>query len=47
MSDSTKKKLIILAIVAYWLFPDFFPGPVDDVIIAVIGLLYNKNKITK
>lgn len=45
MSDRAKKKLIILFIIAYWLFPDFFPGPIDDIIITVLGLMYNKNSI--
>ena len=46
MTDRTKKKLIILGIVIYWLFPDLFPGPVDDLIITAIGLMYNKNSLT-
>ena len=47
MTDRTKKKLIILGIVIYWLFPDIFPGPIDDLIIAAIGLMYNKNLLTE
>lgn len=47
MSDNTKKKLIILGIVIYWLFPDIFPGPIDDLIITEIGLMYNKNSLTE
>jgi uncharacterized membrane protein YkvA (DUF1232 family) len=46
MTDRTKKKLIILGIVIYWLFPDIFPGPIDDLIITAIGLMYNKNSLT-
>ena len=46
MSDRTKKKLVILGIIAYWLFPDLFPGPIDDLIITAIGLMYNKNSLT-
>lgn len=46
MSDGTKKKLIILGIVIYWLFPDLFPGPIDDLIITAIGLMYNKSSLT-
>ena len=46
MADRTKKKLIILGIVIYWLFPDIFPGPIDDLIITAIGLMYNKNSLT-
>ena len=45
MTDKTKKKLIILGIVAYWLFPDIFPGPIDDLIITLIGLMYNKGTL--
>ena len=45
MNERTMKKLIILGIIAYWLFPDFLPGPLDDIIITVIGLMYNKNRI--
>lgn len=47
MSDRAKKKLIILGIVIYWLFPDLFPGPIDDLIITIIGLMYNKNSLTE
>lgn len=47
MTDRTKKKLIILGIVIYWLFPDLFPGPIDDIIITAIGLMYNKNSLTE
>ena len=47
MTDRTKKKLIILGIVIYWLFPDLFPGPIDDLIITAIGLMYNKNSLTE
>lgn len=46
MTNITKKKLIILGIVIYWLFPDIFPGPIDDLIITAIGLMYNKNSLT-
>ena len=46
MTDKTKKKLIILGIVIYWLFPDLFPGPIDDLIVTAIGLMYNKNSLT-
>lgn len=46
MTDRTKKKLIILGIVIYWLFPDIFPGLIDDLIITAIGLMYNKNSLT-
>ena len=46
MTDRTKKKFIILGIVIYWLFPDIFPGPIDDLIITAIGLMYNKNSLT-
>ena len=47
MTDRTKKKLVILGIVIYWLFPDIFPGPIDDLIITAIGLMYNKNSLTE
>lgn len=44
---------ILVGSVLWWLFPDFFPGPIDDLIsfmvtiISSIGLLATKAKATQ
>lgn len=47
MTDNTKRKLVILFIIVYWLFPEFFPGPIDDFIITVVGIMYNNKYLTE
>ncbi|MCR5099869.1 MAG: hypothetical protein K6B41_00785 [Butyrivibrio sp.] len=42
MSDSLKKKIILAIVLIYFISPvDAFPGPVDDIIVAVIGALFS------
>lgn len=38
-----KKILVIVAIIAYDVSPvDLFPGPIDDLIVTVLGMLWTK-----
>jgi uncharacterized membrane protein YkvA (DUF1232 family) len=37
--DKKIKKIVLLIVVAlYVIFPDFFPGPIDDAIVSGLGL---------
>ena len=36
------KGLILVAVVAYMLLPDFIPGPIDDIIVLVCGMITHK-----
>lgn len=46
-------KTILIISVLWWLFPDFFPGPIDDLIafmtsvVTGIGMLATKAKTAK
>ncbi len=37
-----KRLLIIMFVVVYCVAPDFFPGPIDDLLIALLGYLAQK-----
>lgn len=33
-----KDIVIIIAAIAYCILPDFFPGPIDDIIVALLSM---------
>ena len=35
-----KDLLIIIAIIIYWIAPDLLPGPIDDIIVTIIGMKF-------
>ncbi len=40
--------LILIAVIVYVISPlDFVPGPIDDVIVAVIGVALSKRKLLR
>ena len=46
MSDKRFKMLVIVAVVVYALAPDLVPGPVDDIIVMILGYLVSSKKDT-
>ena len=38
----TKKLLVLLFIIFYWISPDLLPGPIDDIIVAMCALVANR-----
>ena len=46
LDDESRAKLVrgIIAavIILYWVCPDFFPGPIDDVIVTLLGIAVQK-----
>ena len=46
LDSESKAKLargiIVAIIVLYWVCPDLFPGPIDDVIVTLLGVAVQK-----
>ena len=46
VESSSKTKLIrgavIALVVLYWICPDLVPGPIDDIIVTLVGMAVNK-----
>ena len=36
------KVLIFIIVALYWVMPDIAPGPIDDLIVLIIGAIVNK-----
>ena len=47
MTNKTKSILVSLLVLAYILVPDLFPGPIDDLLVAVVAILSSGSKERK
>lgn len=49
MMDFMKGFLVALLVVAYFVLPDLFPGPIDDLLVAVLAIMgtVGKNRGTE
>lgn len=39
MADFFKGVLVTLLVVLYVVSPDFFPGPIDDLVVIILGIM--------
>ena len=42
MNNKTVKALIFIVVMIYIISPDFFPGPIDDLIVLLMGMAAQK-----
>ena len=47
MTNKTKSILVSLLVLAYILVPDLFPGPIDDLLVAVLAIMGASGKERK
>ena len=47
MTTKTKSILVSLLILAYILVPDLFPGPIDDLLVAILAIVGTSGKERK